>query len=84
MIYTFENNTKIDLREIICIGSLEKDDNNNIVIPIHFRQRNAPIKIILGHAIAIASGDKKTKIKSAYNSFVMEWEKFKSDEYKAV
>ena len=72
-IYIFENGTQIDLKQVICIGKLEKSSLNTIFLPIHCKGYNKPIEIILGYSIGTVDEKQKNKINLQYNDFLNSW-----------
>lgn len=72
-IYTFTNGLKVDLRQIICIGAIDKSASNVIFIPVFCKGYNKPIEITLGHAIGRVEEAIKEKITMTYNDFVEHW-----------
>lgn len=75
-IFAFNNGTRIDLKKIISIGAIEKDEFYNIIVKIYCTGYNKPIVFILGNAIGSVTPEQKNNIETTYNYFLNEWEQF--------
>lgn len=75
-IYIFENGLQIDLKQIICIGKLEKSAANTIFIPCHCKGYNKPIEITLGYSIGMVAEKDKARIEMYYMDFLNTWNNY--------
>ena len=76
-IYVFTNGTRIDLKKVMVIGAIDKDEIANIFIPIYCEGFNKPINLILSNCIGTLSNDRKLRIESIYSHFTSEWQAYK-------
>ena len=83
-IYTFLNGFKLDLDRVIAIGPLDKNNSQQIVIPIYCQGYNKPIEIVLGYSIGITDDKQKSNINSQYINFITNFEKFKTVEHEKI
>ena len=75
-LYTFKNGLKLDLNHVIAIGPIEKNNINQLFIPIYCKGYNKPIELILGHSIGITDDMTKNKILTQVTEFLHYFNEF--------
>lgn len=81
-IYVFPSGARIDLKKIIMIGAIDKDQLGNIFIMVYVERRDKPIEFHLGYAIGKTPEDEKKRVFSIYQAFSQEWEQYTLQEQK--
>jgi len=75
-IYKFRNGTVINLKNIIAIGPLEKNEFNQFILPVYCNGSQKPINIVLGYANGTASEKIKADILFNVANFITTWENY--------
>ncbi len=75
-IFVFPSGARIDLKKIICIGALDKDQFYNVFIPVYCAGCNKPLHFNVANTIGKVSQEQKDKVNVLYNDFINEWEQF--------
>lgn len=79
-VYTFPSGAEIDLKKVIMIGSIDKDEDGNILFAIHVEKKEKPILFKLGWAIGSVPSDEKNRIYKILGDFKEEWRQYKLQE----
>lgn len=72
-IFIFPTGAQINLKKVIGIGSLEKNEAANIVIPLYCEGSRYPIQVIVGFAIGAATQEQKEKINKILQDLTQAW-----------
>lgn len=75
-IFIFPNGTQINLKKVIGIGALEKNEAANIVIPLYCEGSRHPIQVIVGFAIGSATQEQKEKINKILQDLTLSWHNY--------
>jgi len=73
-IFIFPSGARIDLKRIIMIGALDKDEVYNIIVPVYTEKRDKPILFTLGNSIGHVTPEQGKRIHTIYGDFCREWE----------
>lgn len=75
-IYVFPNGSRINLKKVVAIGTIEKTVSGNIYFDVYTDNSAYPIKFMLGYAIGTADEKVKENVKTIYSSFCKDWEEY--------
>ena len=75
-IYKFTNGTVINLKSIIAISPLEKNEHNQYILPIYCSGQQKPILIILGYSQGTIDEVKRWSILQNVALFINAWENY--------
>lgn len=72
-IFIFPSGARINLKRVISIGALDKNEFSDIVIPVFIEGTNKAITYRVGNALGFATPEQKEKIEKVYNDFIDSW-----------
>lgn len=73
-VFIFPDGARLDLNKVVGFNKIDKDQFNNIVLPVLIRGTNKPYNFVLGYAHGKASENTKSQVQTTINELINRWE----------
>lgn len=81
-IHTFASGAKIDLEDILMIGSPTVNQEYDVNLPIYMKGRETPVKLFMYSTLTPPTEDEKSKCKQENLRLTTAWEVWKTNQKK--